>query len=398
MTKLIDITGKALLGEWGTEDDTGNGIPVLRTTNFTNEGIVDYSDVVTRSIAKKNIADKFLRFGDIIIEKSGGSDKFPVGRVIYFDGPENTYLFNNFTGLLRVKDTNKWNPRYVFYSLFSNYKRGGTRAFENKTTGLHNLKTDDYVSRFDVADVSYQQQVDICVQLDKIYCIIKHREQEIQLMDDLIKARFVEMFGDLQINPFDWPVVKLSDVSTFLKSGLSRRLSDEDVGIPVIRSTNIQNGKFIYDDIKFWHVEDLQGANTSDYILDEGDILVNFINSASQIGKTAIFCDIGRDCIYTTNIFRMKLSENCNVYYYNWFAMSDYYYRQLQNIIQPAVNQASFTTGNFLKLDIPLPPLDRQQEFERFVKQVDKSKSAIQKLLNESQLLFDCLMQKYFGQ
>ena len=86
MAKLIDITGKALSGEWGNDDETGDGIPVLRTTNFTNEGVVNYNDVVTRSITKKNIDEKYLRRGDIIIEKSGGSDKFPVGRVIYFDG------------------------------------------------------------------------------------------------------------------------------------------------------------------------------------------------------------------------------------------------------------------------------------------------------------------------
>lgn len=72
MAKLIDITGKALSGEWGTDDETGDGIPVLRTTNFTNEGVVNYNDVVTRIIAKKNIEEKYLREGDIIIEKSGG--------------------------------------------------------------------------------------------------------------------------------------------------------------------------------------------------------------------------------------------------------------------------------------------------------------------------------------
>lgn len=189
MAKLIDITGKSLSGEWGTDDETGDGIPVLRTTNFTNEGVVNYNDVVTRTITKKNIADKFLRKGDIIIEKSGGSDKFPVGRVIYFDGEENTYLFNNFTGLLRVKNQDEWYPKYIFYSLYANYKRGGTRAFENKTTGLHNLKTDDYVSRYEVAEIDKTEQILICEKLNKLYEIIKLRRQELQLLDELIKAR-----------------------------------------------------------------------------------------------------------------------------------------------------------------------------------------------------------------
>ena len=211
MTKLIDITGKALSGEWGSDDETGDGIPVLRTTNFTNEGVVNYNDVVTRIITKKNIDNKFLRKGDIIIEKSGGSDKFPVGRVIYFNGDENTYLFNNFTGLLRVKNQEQWFPKYVFYSLFANYKRGGTRIYENKTTGLHNLKTDDYVSRYEVVDMNKKQQVLICERLDKLCEIIKLRKKELQLLDDLIKARFIELFGDLKTNSKGWQIVGFKD-------------------------------------------------------------------------------------------------------------------------------------------------------------------------------------------
>jgi putative type I restriction-modification system specificity determinant len=144
MAKLLEITGKAISGEWGQDDDTGTGIPVLRTTNFTNEGFVNYKNVVTRSISKKNIAEKYLRHGDVIIEKSGGSDKQPVGRVIFFEGEENKYLFNNFTGLLRVQNPEEWLPKYVFYALYTYYRNGGTRAFENRTTGLHNLQVDNY--------------------------------------------------------------------------------------------------------------------------------------------------------------------------------------------------------------------------------------------------------------
>ena len=210
MAKLIEITGRALSGEWGMEDENGNGIPVLRTTNFTNEGTVNYSNIVTRIIEKKNIEEKFLRKGDIIIEKSGGSDKFPVGRVIYFDGEENIYLFNNFTGLLRVKNLKKWYPKYVFYSLFANYKRGGTRTFENKTTGLHNLKINDYVSRYEVIEISRNKQVAICEKLDKIHKIIRKKSEEMKLLDELIQSRFVELFGDPYVNPLKWKRLKIN--------------------------------------------------------------------------------------------------------------------------------------------------------------------------------------------
>ncbi len=226
--------------------------------------------------------------------------------------------------------------------------------------------------------------------------IILRKEQLVKL-EQLVKSRFVELFGDLLENPYGWPIKKIAEISTLLKSGLSRKLLGDDIGLPVIRSCNIQNGHFQYDDIKYWYVDDPQGAKTSDYILEDGDILINFINSMSQIGKTAIFNDVGRECIYTTNIFRMKLTSNCNKYYYNWFAMTEYYNRQLRSIIQPAVNQASFTTVNFLNLSLPLPPLDLQNQFAAFVEQVDKSKFEIQQSLEKLETLKKSLMQQYFG-
>ena len=260
-------------------------------------------------------------------------------------------------------------PEYILYMFkFKNWDEGSNKAVMGKTLSKAIL------SEIEIDICPIEEQRVIVDVLDKMMLALENRENELFLLDDLIKARFVEMFGDLMLNSYEWPVVKISDISTFLKSGLSRKLSDDDIGLPVIRSGNIQNGQFVYSDVKYWYKDDPQGSNTKDYVLEEGDVLVNFINSASQIGKTAIFRDTGRECIYTTNIFRMKLTDNCNEYYYNWFAMSDYYYRQLQNIIQPAVNQASFTTVNFLKLNVPLPPIELQNEFADFVHKVDKSK------------------------
>lgn len=276
-------------------------------------------------------------------------------------------------------------PKFVCYI---NEKTSGAKM---PRASISDLKAVE----IDCPDIDTQKKVTEA--FDKLTKVIAMRQKELSVLDSLVKARFVEMFGDLMLNPYEWPVVKISDVSTYLKSGLSRKLSDDDIGLPVIRSGNIQNGQFVYENVKYWYKNDPQGSKTEDYILEDGDVLVNFINSESQIGKSAIFRDIGRDCIYTTNIFRMKLAVNCNEYYYNYFAMSAYYYRQLRKIIQPAVNQASFTTVNFLKLSIPLPPIDLQEQFADFVRAVDKLKVAVQKALDEAQLLFDSLMQEHFG-
>ena len=381
MAKLIDITGKALSGEWGTDDESGDGIPVLRTTNFTNEGVVNYNDVVTRTIAKKNIDEKFLRKGDIIIEKSGGSDKFPVGRVIYFDGDENTYLFNNFTGLLRVKDQDVWYPRYVFYSLFANYKRGGTRAFENKTTGLHNLKTDDYVSRYEVAETDKAEQISICDKLDKLYGIIKSREKELQLLDDLIRARFVEMFGDPVTNPMEWDETTIGDECYYIKDGPHKSLPDigkENGGHPFISVRNIVNGYIDFSTARYISDEDYADAIKKCHP-EKGDMLY------SKGGTTGIakLIDIDEEFANWVHVAVLKFDKSkLNGIFFENMLNGAYCYDQSQRLTKGIANR-DLVLSAMAKIKMYRPPMELQEQFADFVKHVDKSKLITETLLAE---------------
>lgn len=143
--RLKDVVEKPLSGEWGTEDKDGTGIKVLRTANFTDAGIIDYSEVVTRKIDPKKLESKVMETGDILIEKSGGSDTKPVGRVVYYLGEPREYLFNNFTAIIRPKKELDILKRYLFEFMFVSYWNGGTKLYENKTTGLHNLRLNEYL-------------------------------------------------------------------------------------------------------------------------------------------------------------------------------------------------------------------------------------------------------------
>ena len=366
MAKLIDITGKALSGEWGTDDENGNGIPVLRTTNFTNEGLVNYNDVVTRTITKKNIDDKFLRKGDIIIEKSGGSDKFPVGRVIYFDGDEKTYLFNNFTGLLRVKNQNIWYPRYVFYSLYANYKRGGTRVYENKTTGLHNLKTDDYVSRYEVAEVDKTDQISICERLDKVFEIIKLREQELQLLDNLIKARFVEMFGDPVSNSNGLPESTLPELGEFGR-GISKHRPRNDPKLlggdyPLIQTGDVANAGLYITSYSSTYSE--LGLKQSK-MWDNGTLCITI---AANIAKTSI---LKFDACFPDSIVGFNANEKTNnIFIHYWFS----FFQAILESQAPESAQKNINLKTLSELKVIVPVKDKQDKFVEFIKQVDKSK------------------------
>ena len=371
MTRLIDITGKALSGEWGTEDESGNGTPVLRTTNFTNDGIVNYSDVVTRTITKKNIDDKYLRTGDIIIEKSGGSDKFPVGRVVYFEGQEKTYLFNNFTGLLRVKNQQVWYPKYVFYSLFANYKKGRTRPFENKTTGLHNLKMDDYISRYEVEELDYKEQMLICEKLDRLYEIIKLREQELQKLDELIKARFVEMFGDSVLNEKGWRTKPLLDMGD-CKNGMNFHYDDCGVEINCLGVGDFKDLSVI-DDTKQLPIVSLNEMPSEEYLLKDDDIV--FVRSN---GNKAL---VGRSvAVYPGNV-KTTFSGFCIRYRkHDDKVIIPYLLRVLKTgsirrkMAGRGANIQNLNQQILGDLLIPIPPIELQNKFAGFVHQVDKSK------------------------
>lgn len=396
MAKLIEITGKALSGEWGIDDQTGEGIPVLRTTNFTNEGVVDYKNVVTRTITKKNIEEKFLRKGDIIIEKSGGSDKFPVGRVIYFEGEDNTYLFNNFTGLLRVKNQEIWYPRYVFYSLFANYRRGGTRMFENKTTGIHNLKLAHYISQYEVNEIVKEEQISVCDKLDKLYVIINEMKQQLRLLDDLIKARFVELFGNPVLNEKGWESNLLAQLTLKIGSGATPkggREAYQEEGIALIRSMNVYNGKFEYKDLA--HISDEQAAKLDNVIIKESDVLLN-ITGAS----------VARSCVVPNQILPARVNQHVCIIrckeciepiFLNRLLIDDNYQKLLWEIAGSGATREAITKQQVERLKIILPPIELQNQFADFVRQVDKSKVAVQKALGETQTLFDSLMQEYFG-
>lgn len=172
---IIEVIEKPISGEWGTDDISGNGIKVLRTTNFTDYGTIDYEDVITRNIEENKIKNKLLEDCDIIIEKSGGSDTKPVGRVVYYKDNNELYLVNNFTAILRKKEENI-NSDYLFYFLYNAYWNGKTRLFENKTTGIHNLKLQEYLSNTNIAIPPLNLQE----QFSKIFNHTEQSKQQLQ--------------------------------------------------------------------------------------------------------------------------------------------------------------------------------------------------------------------------
>ena len=394
MARLEDITGKAISGEWGLDDEDATGIPVLRTTNFTNDGVINFSNVVTRTITKKDLSSKYLRPGDIIIEKSGGSDKQPVGRVVYYEEEPNRYLFNNFTGVLRIMNPNLWNSKYVFYALYANYLKGGTRKYQNKTTGLHNLKTEQYVREFDLRECSIQEQRQIVFILDKLSEVISLRKEQLSKLDELVKARFVEMFGDPVQNPFGWTTRSLLEMG-YCKNGMNFHTGDSGIEMHCLGVGDFKDYSVI-DGTDYLPTVSLNEAPPKESMLHDGDIVfVRSNGNKALVGRCLVVYPRKTPTTYSGFCIRYRLTNGeVNTTYLLRVLKTD---SMRKKMVGRGANIQNLNQQILATLDIPTPPMGLQEQFAAFVEQINKSKLTIQQSLDKLEVLKKSLMQEYFG-
>ena len=308
-------------------------------------------------------------------------------RVIkYVDEP--FFLGADGVKVLRSKDENA-NYKYLYYAL--------------KNVKIPNTGYNRHFKWLKEVQINYpdkNKQAEIVEILDKVSNIIRKREAELSALDTLIKARFVEMFGDPYVNPLKWKKLKIKDAVTIEpQNGLYKPQSDyvtDGTGIPILRIDGFYDG-MVTD---FASLKRLKCSETERqrYLLLEDDIVINRVNSIEYLGKCAHIKELLEDTVYESNMMRMHFDpEYYNPVYICKLLCSQFIYDQIVNHAKKSVNQASINQKDVLDFNIYQPPLDLQNEFADFVNQVDKSKVAIQAALDKSQLLFDSLMQKYFG-
>lgn len=166
---------------------------VLRSTNFNGDGLLDFSDVIELEVEERHAAKRQLKDGDIIIERSGGGPKQPVGRVAFFKAPdEQAYFSSNFTTTLRIRDQEFLDPEFVSLYLHALYLNGDTETLQRATTGIRNLDWQEYLN-FEIPQFDLQSQCAIRQLISKVrqayQCeqslLTLHRELKQQVMRQL---------------------------------------------------------------------------------------------------------------------------------------------------------------------------------------------------------------------
>ena len=240
---------------------------------------------------------------------------------------------------------------------------------------------------------SIDRQKEIVEVLKKVGNILENYSKKLCQLDVLIKARFVELFGDPIKNPKGWEIVTIGDVVTEVRYGTSKP-AVEGGKYPYLRMNNLTaDGHLDLNDLKYIDIPD---DEIEKCVVRKGDILFNRTNSIELVGKTAVF-DLPEDMVIAGYIIRVRLNERIlpEVFsqYMNLEALKDI----LRSMAKGAVNQANINAQELQSIKVYIPDMGLQKQFIEMKEQVDKSKVAVQKALDEAQLLFDSLMQEYFG-
>ncbi|EJF52036.1 restriction endonuclease S subunit [Saprospira grandis DSM 2844] len=389
--KLGEVLTKPISGEWGT-DPTDRKIGVIRTTNFTNEGKVDLTKgVAYRDIPETKVEKKQLRKRDVIIEKSGGSPKQPVGRVVFFK-EEGTYLCNNFTSILRAKNDQKLDQKFLFYYLFYIHKVGVTNLYQNKTTGIINLQLTRYLKEVSIPLPPLSEQKAIAAQLDRADKVRQALAQSLKDYDRLLAASFLDMFGDPTTNIHQFPKGKIRDLVKEVRYGTSQKASSEGA-FEYLRMNNITySGNWDFSSLKYI---DLTEKDQPKYLIKKGDLVFNRTNSKELVGKTAVY---KRDeaVAIAGYLIRVRTNEKALPEYISAYLNSSHGKQTLQGMCKSIVGMANINAQEMQDIKILIPPLSLQQEFAQLVERIERQKALIQSAQQSAEDLFGALLQAYF--
>ena len=275
------------------------------------------------------------------------------------------------------------------------YALQGKRAYiENRAKGVAQkgiyLKE---VSDIDIIVPSLYEQSSIVTVLDKVSSIIHARQQELQELDKLVKARFVEMFGVYPANPMGWETGTIRDTVADVRYGSSRPAVDGGK-YPYLRMNNITyGGELDLSDVKRIDVPENELDKCT---VRRGDVLFNRTNSKELVGKTCVY-DRDEMMVLAGFVIRVRVNDRVLPEFLSAFLNTDFSKKTLSEMCKAAIGQANINAQEMQNIGLYLPPLELQRQFVQFKKQADKSKAAVQQALDKAQLLFDSLMQEYFG-
>ena len=288
-------------------------------------------------------------------------------------------------GWLVLRDKNSFfDKRFLYYYLSAKptYEKFKMIA----VGGVVNNLNSEMVRKISVPVPCKAEQIEIANLLDIVNRIILKRKQTLQKLDELVKARFVELFGDCK------SMVSMNELCSIITDGTHQPPRFQESGIPFIFVSNLVGNVVTYNAEKFIS-EDTYAELYKRTPIEIGDLLLSTVGS---YGHPAVVTE-DRKFLFQRHIAYLKPRHNMvNSFYLHSALLAPDGQRQIEEKVK-GIAQKTLNLSEIKKIVVPLPTIEEQNQFEKFVNQTDKSKVAVQKSLDEAQLLFDSLMQQYFG-
>ncbi len=362
LSKISSFT-ENIGGLWTGKNPPFLTVNVIRNTNFSKDGKLDYSDIASIEVEAKQFSNRTLEYGDIIVEKSGGSETQAVGRVVIFDKKETNYSFSNFTTRLRVTDK-KVNPFYLHLILNYLYDSGYTLAIQSGASGLKNLDFNEYIKiKVPVPPIKIQEQI--------IKEIKEVETREINFASTIQKLE-KEIFGELQNQIKNKKKVKLDRVVTVQSGGTPKTGVPEywDNGtINWLRSEVCQNCYVYESDVKEKiTVEGL--AKSSAKLLKPNTVLMALVGAT--IGRVAYLTFEATTNQNVTGLY--PKDENELIPKYLFYALMNDFDKNFGD------RKGKFTMANLTmikNLEIPLPTFAEQKKLVDIIEAKEKEIEAI---------------------
>lgn len=354
-----------------------NGMPLIRIRDVVR----GYSETYTTEEYK---SEYIVHENDLLIGMDGEFNIAKWGKT--------PALLNQ--RVCRLAPNDSIDKDYLFYFMPIALKR-----IEEKTpfVTVKHLSAKE-LNKIEIPVLPLEEQRKIAETLSKVDELIAFRDQQLAKLDELVKARFVEMFGNPIENTMNWPKKLLRDITTKIGSGATPkggRESYPNAGVSLIRSMNVYDGQFLYKDLA--HLTDEQATQLNGVTVEAEDVLVN-ITGAS----------VARSCVVPKDVLPARVNQHVaivrcnrellNPIFTNKMFINNEFKKALLSIGESGgATRQAITKKQLEELSVVIPPLSIQNEFFTFSECVDQQKQTVQQSLEKLELMKKALMQEYFG-
>lgn len=388
MKKFLDcisIVGATPSKFHGTKKYVSTGAVATTEINESEVVEVTYEDRPSR-------ANLSAEAGDILFAKMQGTRK-----TLLLDSETEKNIYS--TGFYAVRANPEVITTECLYYLIDS-ELFLAQKDKNCSGATQKAITNGGMAKIEISVPALSEQGILVDKLKHLTQLIADKKKQLNLFDEIIKSRFIEMFGDPNSNEKGWTVSTLGEYMTLLtdfSANGSYELLDSNVVMydepnyaVMVRTTDLEAGN-LTDGVKY--IDQTAYELLSKSKLYGGELIMNKIGSA---GKIYIMPQIDKPASLGRNAFMFRFDDRINMVYLYALLSSDYGTKEIQQYVRGAVTK-TITKESTRSIRVIVPPIELQWQFAAFVEQVDKSKFAVQQTLDKAQLLFDSLMQKYFG-